>query len=216
MEIDLDALAKLPRDKALQAFVKLTAYQQRQATHSAISALAAASMDIEAILARRGETDALIDAEAKKVAAAKERLTQALAATEDEPDCPNDDARRAAVRGMEATIAKLQTTGAAHVAWLGVVLATLDAERVFLDSLLAERKRAKHVTPADQTNIGLALVCVMDASLSAIDPSGAALRRAHFSLREGLRLAEEMNAANNDAASIIREVVASISESENL
>ena len=72
------------------------------------------------------------------------------------------------------------------------------------------------MTPADQTNIGLALACVMDASLSAIDPSGAALRRAHSTLRQGLKLAEEMNAANNDAASIIREVVASISESENL
>jgi hypothetical protein len=140
MEIDLDALAKLPRDKALQAFVKLTAYQQRQATHSAISALATASMDIEAILARRGETDALIDAEAKKVAAAKERLTQALAATEDEPDCPNNDARRAAVRGMEATIAKLQTTGAAHVEWLASLLAILDAERADLERLRAERE----------------------------------------------------------------------------
>ncbi len=76
--------------------------------------------------------------------------------------------------------------------------------------------RVERVTPADQTNISLALVCVMDASLSAVDPSGAALRRAHNILRQGLRLAEEMNAPNNDAASIIREVVASISESETL
>ena len=66
----------------------------------------------------------------------------------------------------------------------------------------------------DANQIATALTCVLDASLSAVDPSGAALRRAHFNLREGLRLAEEMNAANNDAASIIREVVASISESE--
>ncbi len=72
------------------------------------------------------------------------------------------------------------------------------------------------MTPADQINIGLALTCILDASLSAIDPSGAALRRAQYNLREGLRLAEEMNAANNGAADIIREVVASISESETL
>ncbi|WP_018405921.1 hypothetical protein [Methylocystis rosea] len=66
----------------------------------------------------------------------------------------------------------------------------------------------------DANQIATALTCVLDASLSAVDPSGAALRRAHYNLREGLRLAEEMNAADNDAASIIREVVASISESE--
>lgn len=72
-------------------------------------------------------------------------------------------------------------------------------------------------TPRFNANqIALALACILDAGLSAVDPSGAALRRAHFTLREGLRLAEEMNAANNDAASIIREVVASISEMENL
>ena len=138
MEIDLDALAKLPRDKALRAFVSLTAYEQQRATEKALAALGAASKDIDAILARRGETDALIDAEAKKVAAAKERLTQALAAPE--PDCPNDDARRAAVRAMEAKIAELQGTGAAHVEWLGALLANLDAERVFVEDLLAERK----------------------------------------------------------------------------
>jgi hypothetical protein len=68
----------------------------------------------------------------------------------------------------------------------------------------------------DANQIAIALTCVLDASLSAIDPSGAALRRAHYSLREGIRLAEEMNAADNDAASIIREVVATIEERETL
>ncbi|WP_292534062.1 hypothetical protein [Methylocystis sp.] len=143
MEIDAfnpDAIAAMPRDKAFRALVSLTSYEQRRATRKALAALGAASKDIDAILARRSETDALIDAEAKKVAEAKERLTRALAAPEDEPDCPNDDARRAAVRGMEATIAKLQTTGAAHVEWLGALLANLDAERVFVEDLLAERK----------------------------------------------------------------------------
>ncbi|WP_428405415.1 hypothetical protein [Methylocystis sp.] len=68
----------------------------------------------------------------------------------------------------------------------------------------------------DANEIAIALACVLDAGLSAIDPSGAALRRAQRILRDGLRLAEEMNAADNDAASIIREVVATMSESENL
>lgn len=68
----------------------------------------------------------------------------------------------------------------------------------------------------DVNQIAIALTCVLDASLSAVDPSGAAFRRAHNTLRQGLRLAEEMNAADNDAASIIREVVARMSESENL
>ncbi len=72
------------------------------------------------------------------------------------------------------------------------------------------------MTPADQTNISLALVCVMDASLTALDPSGRALRQAHSTLLQGLRLAEEMNAADNGAALIILEVVETISETENL
>lgn len=58
----------------------------------------------------------------------------------------------------------------------------------------------------------IALSCVVDALASAIDPSGAVLRRAHYSLREGLRLAEEMNAADNGAADIIREIVANLEE----
>ncbi|MGE4172601.1 MAG: hypothetical protein AB7F41_08990 [Methylocystis sp.] len=69
-------------------------------------------------------------------------------------------------------------------------------------------------TDANQTAIALA--CITDAVLSAVDPTGAALRRARYSLCEGLRLAEEMNAANNEASSIIRKVASSISEIENL
>jgi hypothetical protein len=137
MEIALDALAKLPRDKALQAFVNLTAYQERQATHSAISALAAAAKDIDAILAHRHETDAMLLAKAKEVAEAKERLTQALTP---EPDCPDDDARRAAVRAIEKKIEELQGTDASHVEWLGSLLAILEAERAYAESVLAERK----------------------------------------------------------------------------
>ncbi len=127
MNIDFDALAKLPKHKALDAYVRLTSYEQQRATENALATLAMAQQDIDGFIVRRGATDALIDAEAKKIAAAKERLTQALAAPETEPNYPNDDSRRAAVRAMEARIEELQRTGAAHVEWLGALLANLDA-----------------------------------------------------------------------------------------
>jgi hypothetical protein len=64
----------------------------------------------------------------------------------------------------------------------------------------------------DANQIATALTCILDAGLSAVDPSGAALRRSHSTLREGLKLAEEMNAADNGAADIIREIVANLEE----
>ncbi|MGD9542412.1 MAG: hypothetical protein AB7V61_15960 [Methylocystis sp.] len=67
----------------------------------------------------------------------------------------------------------------------------------------------------DTNEIAIALSCVTDAVLSAVDPSGGAFRRARCSLHEGLRLAEAAG-AKSEAAEIIREVVATMSESENL
>jgi hypothetical protein len=65
----------------------------------------------------------------------------------------------------------------------------------------------------DSSHVALAMASVLDAALSAVDPTGAALHRACRSLRDGLRIAEQMG-VDNAAAEIVREVVASIEEVE--
>lgn len=64
-----------------------------------------------------------------------------------------------------------------------------------------------------EDQFALALSAVLDAALSALDPSGAALRRTCRHLSDGLRLAEQMG-VDNDAARIVREVVNSIEDVE--
>jgi hypothetical protein len=66
---------------------------------------------------------------------------------------------------------------------------------------------------ADQTETAMA--AIIQAVLFAVDPSGATLRRACGHLRDGLRLAEQMDAANSDAAKIVHQFLQDIeSESE--
>lgn len=60
----------------------------------------------------------------------------------------------------------------------------------------------------------IALACVMDAALSAIDPSGVSLRLACRHLNDGLRLAEQNGEANNAAAEIVRGLIATLDEME--
>jgi TorA maturation chaperone TorD len=68
------------------------------------------------------------------------------------------------------------------------------------------------MTPHETNQLAIALSCVVDASMSAVDPSGASLRRVCTALRDGLQLAERHSAANNDAAQIVRQFVATIEE----
>jgi hypothetical protein len=72
------------------------------------------------------------------------------------------------------------------------------------------------MTPHEIEQIAVALAAVVDAAVSSLDPSGGALRRVGRHLRDGLKLAEQMNAANNDAAKIVRAFVENIEETENL
>jgi hypothetical protein len=72
------------------------------------------------------------------------------------------------------------------------------------------------MTPHETEQIAAAMAAVIDAALAAVDPSGTTLRRACSHLREGLKIAEEMGAADNDAARIIRAFVDNIEETENL
>ncbi len=53
----------------------------------------------------------------------------------------------------------------------------------------------------------LAASCILDAALSALDPSGRALRETTRTLRQGLALADEMGVANTDAAEIVKQVL---------
>ncbi|WP_363348749.1 hypothetical protein [Methylocystis echinoides] len=71
------------------------------------------------------------------------------------------------------------------------------------------------MTPHEIEQIAVALAAVVDASLSSLDPSGAALRQVGWHLREGLKLAEQMDACDSDAAKIVRQFLQNIeSESE--
>jgi hypothetical protein len=68
------------------------------------------------------------------------------------------------------------------------------------------------MTPHEISQLAIALSCVVDASISALDPSGASLRRVCTALRDGLHLAEHHSAANNDAAQIVRQFVETIED----
>jgi hypothetical protein len=68
------------------------------------------------------------------------------------------------------------------------------------------------MTPHETNQLAIALSCVVDASMSALDPSGASLRRVCIALRDGLHLAEHHSAANNDAAQIVRQFVETIED----
>ncbi len=68
------------------------------------------------------------------------------------------------------------------------------------------------ITP-DTTQTAIAIACVMDATLSALDPGGVSLRRACRHLNDGLRLAEEMG-VQSEASDIVRKVVANLTEME--
>jgi hypothetical protein len=62
----------------------------------------------------------------------------------------------------------------------------------------------------DTNQTALALACVVDALASAIDPTGASLRRARRHLNDGLLLAEQMDAANSPVAEIVRGLLANL------
>ncbi len=72
------------------------------------------------------------------------------------------------------------------------------------------------MTTTDIDQLAIVLACITDAALSAIDPSGAALRRAHFNLREGLRMAEQMDAADSPASEVVRAVVENLEQMETI
>ncbi len=61
----------------------------------------------------------------------------------------------------------------------------------------------------------IAASCILDAALSALDPSGRALRDATASLRNGLMLAEQMGVANVDAAEIVKQVIETLEGMNN-
>ncbi len=62
----------------------------------------------------------------------------------------------------------------------------------------------------DASQAILAAACILDAALSALDPSRRALRDATTNLRDGLLLAEEMGVANVEAAEIVKQVLANL------
>ncbi len=70
------------------------------------------------------------------------------------------------------------------------------------------------MTPHQTEQLATALAAILDASLSSLDPSGAALRRTCQHLSDGLRLAEQMGVPESDAARIVREVVNNIEDVE--
>ncbi|WP_363350188.1 hypothetical protein [Methylocystis echinoides] len=71
------------------------------------------------------------------------------------------------------------------------------------------------MTPHEVEQIATAFAAIMDAALSSLDPSGAALRGVGWHLREGLKLAEQMDAVDSDAAKIVHHFLQNIeSESE--
>ncbi len=72
------------------------------------------------------------------------------------------------------------------------------------------------MTTLDTNQTAIALACILDAALSAVDPSGASLRRACRHLNDGLTLAEQNGAANYAAADIVRAVVANLTEMETI
>lgn len=64
----------------------------------------------------------------------------------------------------------------------------------------------------DETQLSIVLACVADALVSTIDPSGGALRRACGSLKDGIIIAEEMDATASPAASLLKKIVENLEE----
>lgn len=71
------------------------------------------------------------------------------------------------------------------------------------------------MTPQDEAQLGIAIACVADALVSTIDPSGDALRRACSSLRDGILIAERMDAADTLAASLLAQIVSNLEEANS-
>lgn len=72
------------------------------------------------------------------------------------------------------------------------------------------------MTPNDTEQVAVAMAAILDAALSAIDPSGLSLRRACSILRDGLHLAKEMGTPDSVAAEIVGQFVQNIEESYSL
>lgn len=68
----------------------------------------------------------------------------------------------------------------------------------------------------DETQLSIALACIADAVTSTLDPTGLSLRRACNSLKDGLTIAAEKDAANSPAASLLRQIVANIEEANKV
>ncbi|CAJ0867468.1 hypothetical protein AMST5_01957 [freshwater sediment metagenome] len=68
------------------------------------------------------------------------------------------------------------------------------------------------MTPQDTSQLAIALACVMDSLASTLDPTGLSLRRACRSLKDGITLAEQLDAADTPAASLLRQIVANLEE----
>jgi hypothetical protein len=68
------------------------------------------------------------------------------------------------------------------------------------------------VTPQDEAQVSIAVACVMDSLASTLDPTGLSLRRACRSLKDGITIAEQLDAADTPAASLLKKIVANIEE----
>lgn len=60
----------------------------------------------------------------------------------------------------------------------------------------------------------IAVACVLDAFSSAIDPSGRITSAAMRNLRDGLALSEEFGVKHREAAETVRQLLASLDDSE--
>ncbi len=74
-------------------------------------------------------------------------------------------------------------------------------------------KHFQSITP-EANQIDAAIATVIEATLSAVDGTGACLGLACGHLRNGLQLVEQVGVANNEAAGIVREVVANLEDIE--
>lgn len=70
------------------------------------------------------------------------------------------------------------------------------------------------MSSVDTNQTAIALACVMDAALSALDPSGVSLRLACRHLNDGLLLAEQNGEASCAAADIVRKFLETVEESQ--
>lgn len=67
----------------------------------------------------------------------------------------------------------------------------------------------------DENQLSIALACVMDSLASTLDPSGFSLRRACRSLKDGITIAEQLDAADTPAASLLKKIVANLEEANS-